>query len=176
MPEVFVAQILRELGRAGIVAGRRGAGGGFRLVVPAEEVSVLAVVEALDGAPWAPEAPSSDPDAPLAVLRVWEEARAALEGVLARHTIAELAAEEGRGFDGGLPSEQEEETKTGGDLGEGAARAGRAAPQRGAGAGGARPARAVGEDTARGADRGVGPEGRTTDCRGLPHDPGDAPP
>lgn len=126
MPEAFVAQILRELGRAGIVEGRRGAGGGFRLSVPAEEVSVLAVVEALDGGVRGPETRSPE-DAPSAVPRVWEEARAALEGVLARHTVAELAAEESRKCDGGLPSGREE-TKRGDGVGGKAARAGRAAP------------------------------------------------
>ena len=92
MPEAFVGQILGELARAGLVEGCRGAGGGFRLAVAPEGVSVLDVVEALDGAPWAPEAPSPGPDEPPAVARVWEEARAAMEGVLSHHTIAAIAS------------------------------------------------------------------------------------
>ncbi len=92
MPEAFVGQILGQLVRNGIVEGRRGAGGGFCLAVPPEEVSVLDVVEALDGEPRVAGTPS--PDEPVAVRRVWEEAVEALERVLARHTIAELAAEE----------------------------------------------------------------------------------
>lgn len=91
MPRAFVEQILGELRRAGLVESRRGAGGGFCPAVPPEEVSVLAVVEALDGTVRPPAMLSSG--APPAVSGVWEEARAALEGVLARHTIAELIAD-----------------------------------------------------------------------------------
>ena len=94
MPEAFVGQILGELARAGLVEGRRGADGGFRLAVPPEGVRVLDVVEALDGGSWSPKAASPDPDEPPAVARVWEEAGAALRGVLSRRTIAEIAASE----------------------------------------------------------------------------------
>lgn len=87
----FVGQILGELRRTGYVEGRRGRGGGFRMAVAAEGVSVLDVVEALDGDPRTPE-PASSPESPAAVLRVWEEARVALDKVLSAHTIAEIAA------------------------------------------------------------------------------------
>jgi len=90
MPEAFVEEILRQLRRSGLVESRRGAGGGFRLAVPPEEVSVLAVVEAMDGPVRVPEA--ADARTPRAVSRVWEEAGAALKEVFSRHTIAELAA------------------------------------------------------------------------------------
>lgn len=91
MPEAFVEQILGELRRTGFVESRRGHGGGFRMAIAAEEVSVLDVVEALDGDPRTSE-PASSPEFPAAVLRVWEEARIALNNVLSRHTIAEIAA------------------------------------------------------------------------------------
>ena len=91
MPEAFVEQILGELRRTGFVEGRRGPGGGFRMAISAEEVSVLDVVEALDGDPRTSE-PASSPESPAAVLRVWEEARMALNGVFSAHTIAEIAA------------------------------------------------------------------------------------
>lgn len=91
MPRAFVEQILGELRRTGFVESRRGHGGGFRMAIAAEEVSVLDVVEALDGDPWT-SGPTPASATPAAVLRVWEEARMALNNVLSRHTIAEIAA------------------------------------------------------------------------------------
>lgn len=108
MPEAFVGQILGELARSGLVEGRRGADGGFRLAVAPEEVTVLDVVEVLDGGSWSPEAPFPDPDEPPAVARVWEEAGAALRGVLSRHTVAEISALEKARAPGSLTSVGEE--------------------------------------------------------------------
>lgn len=49
IPESFLAKILQRLMRAGIVLSVRGAGGGFKLARPAAEISVLSVMEAIDG-------------------------------------------------------------------------------------------------------------------------------
>lgn len=49
MPERFVLQILRELVRAGIVISTRGVQGGYRLVKPAHQVSLLEICEAIGG-------------------------------------------------------------------------------------------------------------------------------
>jgi Rrf2 family protein len=43
--------LLKLLARAGIVTAVRGAAGGYRLARPADEVSIAAVVSAIDGAP-----------------------------------------------------------------------------------------------------------------------------
>lgn len=49
MPERFLLEVLRHLARQGIVASARGGGGGFVLARPLNEVSLLEVIEAIDG-------------------------------------------------------------------------------------------------------------------------------
>ncbi len=49
IPEPFLAKIVAELARSGIVISKRGSGGGVFLARPPEEVSLLEVIEALDG-------------------------------------------------------------------------------------------------------------------------------
>ncbi len=49
MPERFLLQILRDLAKQGILQSTRGGGGGFTLGRPAQEISLLEVIEAVDG-------------------------------------------------------------------------------------------------------------------------------
>jgi Rrf2 family protein len=49
VPQTFASQILADLVRAGIATSRAGKSGGYRLVRPPEEVSLLEVVEAGEG-------------------------------------------------------------------------------------------------------------------------------
>lgn len=49
IPEKFLVQILLQLKRAGIVVSVRGARGGYRLARPPEEITLLDLVEAVDG-------------------------------------------------------------------------------------------------------------------------------
>src|SRR5271154_2787632 len=50
LPQATVAKVLKSLAHAGIVAGSRGAAGGYRLARSASTVSVAEVVAAIDGA------------------------------------------------------------------------------------------------------------------------------
>jgi FeS assembly SUF system regulator len=50
LPRATVAKILKALAHAGVVAGARGAAGGYRLARPAGAISVAEVVAAIDGA------------------------------------------------------------------------------------------------------------------------------
>ncbi len=50
IPVGYVPQVMGDLVRAGLVANRRGRNGGYRLARPAGEVSLLAIVEAVEGA------------------------------------------------------------------------------------------------------------------------------
>ncbi len=45
----FLGKIVQTLGRAGILATRRGVGGGVSLAMPAERITLLQVIEAVDG-------------------------------------------------------------------------------------------------------------------------------
>lgn len=44
-----VSKILKQLGQSGLVAAFRGANGGYRLARPAEEISLIDIVQALEG-------------------------------------------------------------------------------------------------------------------------------
>jgi Rrf2 family protein len=56
LSENFLRKALTDLARAGVLLGGRGRGGGFRLARPARRVTLLEVVEAVDG-PVRGEAP-----------------------------------------------------------------------------------------------------------------------
>lgn len=49
VPQAFVAKLFSDLQKAGIVAATEGLHGGFRLSRPADEISVLEVVDAVEG-------------------------------------------------------------------------------------------------------------------------------
>lgn len=99
VPTHFLSKVLQVLARARLVVAHRGNGGGFALAVPAEHLSVLTVVEAVEGPiqlnvcvtngsgcsrqEWCP------------AHLVWLDAQAALTQVLKNASIAKLAAEAG---------------------------------------------------------------------------------
>jgi Rrf2 family protein len=92
----FLSKVLQSLSHAGLIDSQRGLNGGFSLAKPAEQITVLDIVEAIEGrlllnvclAPgescgrksWCP------------THAVWAEAQLAMAGVLRRATIASLAA------------------------------------------------------------------------------------
>lgn len=49
MPDRFVLQIMRLLVNAGVVASVRGVNGGYKLAKPAAKITLLEIVEAVDG-------------------------------------------------------------------------------------------------------------------------------
>jgi Rrf2 family protein len=49
IPVKFLEQILLTLRHAGILSSKRGVGGGYSLARPASEISILDIVQALDG-------------------------------------------------------------------------------------------------------------------------------
>jgi len=99
IPERFLEQIFGELRRASILESRRGAHGGFCFAVPPEEITVLDIVEILDGEVRPARCSAGGQcyiaDAPLCTTsKVWDEARTAIEEVFGRYTIAQIATEE----------------------------------------------------------------------------------
>ncbi|HWZ30334.1 MAG TPA: Rrf2 family transcriptional regulator [Bryobacteraceae bacterium] len=50
IPAHFLAKILQDLARLGFLKSSKGPGGGFRLDMDADEISMLQIVEAVDGA------------------------------------------------------------------------------------------------------------------------------
>jgi Rrf2 family transcriptional regulator, iron-sulfur cluster assembly transcription factor len=94
LPRRFVEQQVTALARAGIVCCRRGASGGCALARSANEITVLDVVEAVQGAVLdVPHVTDS------AASALWGDAAEHLQGFFATVTLAELAARQ-RELDG----------------------------------------------------------------------------
>jgi Rrf2 family iron-sulfur cluster assembly transcriptional regulator len=96
IPDRFLEQIFGDLRRASVLDSRRGAHGGYRFAMPPEEITVLDVVEILDGEVRPARCSAGGicyiTEAPLcATSKVWDEARVALEGVFGRYSMAALA-------------------------------------------------------------------------------------
>lgn len=50
IPKPFLAKILQNLAKSGILRSHRGSGGGFSLARPAKKISLLEVIESVEGA------------------------------------------------------------------------------------------------------------------------------
>jgi Rrf2 family protein len=86
LPRRFVEQQFTALARAGLVDCRRGAGGGCALARPADEISVVQIVRAVQGAVLdVPHVTGS------AVSEMWAQSAASLELALDDVSLAELA-------------------------------------------------------------------------------------
>jgi len=85
MPVQFLEQLFSTLRRDGLLQSQRGVKGGYTLARPPEQISVLEVVQALDGriGDEAREAGG-----------IWEEGVEALRGVFSSTTIADIARRE----------------------------------------------------------------------------------
>ena len=51
IPVEYLLKIMQQLVRANVLSSKRGPGGGFSLARPANEITMLEIVEAVDG-PW----------------------------------------------------------------------------------------------------------------------------
>ena len=49
IPKIYLSRIMQELVRANIMESKRGPNGGYTLARPAEEITMLEIVETLDG-------------------------------------------------------------------------------------------------------------------------------
>lgn len=93
-PANYMSKTLQSLARTGVVEGLRGPTGGFRLSVPAAELTVMRVVEAFDEQERRSrcllgDRPCDD-DAPCAAHVSWTAIVAASRGPLLRTTVADL--------------------------------------------------------------------------------------
>jgi Rrf2 family protein len=95
IPEQYLEQLFSSLRRAGLVTGHRGVGGGFTFARRPDRLTVLDVVEALDGAGVSPsQTEQFDLEEHAAAGTVWLAAGAAYQDVLARTTVSDLAERE----------------------------------------------------------------------------------
>ena len=87
IPVQFLESLFGSLRRAGILQSQRGAKGGYSFARPPDEVTVLEVVEVLEGELGAAAAAAGG---------VWADGAAALRAVLADVTLAQVAEREAR--------------------------------------------------------------------------------
>jgi Rrf2 family cysteine metabolism transcriptional repressor len=101
LPHAYIEQLVGALRRAGLVTATRGHAGGYRLARPAEQISLVDAVRALDGPIL--EMPCAGPndlescDRPqdCSVHEVFERLQSSLSGTLGATTLAEVAAGNG---------------------------------------------------------------------------------
>ena len=93
IPVQFLEQLFSTLRRAGILISHRGAKGGYTLARPADQITVLEVVQALDGV-VGEEAKEAG--------GIWEEGVEALRTTFRSTTIGDIARREGEGAGAGM--------------------------------------------------------------------------
>lgn len=96
IPAFYLAKIMPLLARAGLVRTSLGAAGGIALATPADQISLLQIIEAIDG-PFALNRCSGNPaDCDLhptcPTCQVWTLAQAQLNQTLAETRVSDLAA------------------------------------------------------------------------------------
>jgi Rrf2 family protein len=95
IPVRFVAHVLSDLAAAGLVAGRAGRNGGYRLAKPAAAIDLLQIVDAAEDrgtlARCVLRGGPCDPDGRCAVHDAFSAATNALRSELARTSLADLA-------------------------------------------------------------------------------------
>lgn len=93
IPLHFLEQLFAGLRRAGILQSQRGVKGGYSFRRPPSQISILDVVETVDGR--IASSPGGGGSAE-GTESVWAEARATLAGLLSGLTIAEMVEREAR--------------------------------------------------------------------------------
>src|ERR1700758_1342001 len=92
----FLSKVLQQLVRGRLIRSQRGAGGGYVLAASADRVSLLEVLEAVEGPvrlnQCLEEGPSCERKAWCPAHAVWAEAQAAVTTVLGSASMAALAA------------------------------------------------------------------------------------
>lgn len=95
IPAHFLAKILQDLARDGFLKSSKGPGGGFRLNQPAAEISMLRIVEAVDGAGRYQRCIGGSPEchdrAPCGMHDSWKALRSRIIDYLGGTSIADLA-------------------------------------------------------------------------------------
>jgi Rrf2 family transcriptional regulator, cysteine metabolism repressor len=96
IPKKFLEQILLELKRSGLLESIRGAGGGYRLIKPPDEITLAKVIRIIDG-PLAPlscvsqvahvKCPEQEG---CGLYKVMKDVRDAIADVLENVTVAEI--------------------------------------------------------------------------------------
>lgn len=94
VPEKFLEAILRDLRAAGLVASKRGPDGGHRLIADPRQITVLSVVEIIDGPLVVGGDTSAPPSGEVACTQaLWGRTVRAVRETLAARTLEDLRRE-----------------------------------------------------------------------------------
>lgn len=103
IPDSFLSKIAQQLAKAGIIEIIQGAKGGYRLLIPPENVTLLDVVETISGEIFLNDClmrPGACSRSPVCkVHQVWQKAREQLRATLRQATIDQLLGDEACGGD-----------------------------------------------------------------------------
>ena len=95
IPYHFLAKILQDLTYKGLLKSQKGPSGGFALGMPAKEITLFRIVEAIDGVGFKDKCllgfPECSEKTPCAVHSKWGGLREQIYGMLVNKNIAEMA-------------------------------------------------------------------------------------
>jgi Rrf2 family protein len=96
IPEPYLNQLLTQLRKAGLIASRRGPGGGHCLARPANEINLAVLVAALEGPLGASAEDGSEPGRAtcLALRELWQEVNQQVEQLLQSRLLSDLVERE----------------------------------------------------------------------------------
>ncbi len=99
IPSPFLSKILQDMARDGLLKSSKGPGGGFRLNQPPEEISMLRIVEAVDGAARYDRCIGGSPEcndrAPCGMHDSWKALRSRIIDYLGGTSVADVAKAQG---------------------------------------------------------------------------------
>ena len=91
IPQRYLEQVLLQLKRAGFLYARRGSAGGYRLSRPPDQITVGAVLRAVEGPPAGPAArPAGRGEDAAGLHELWQEIAEAVASVVDRTTLEDL--------------------------------------------------------------------------------------
>lgn len=96
-PRAFLSKVFQDLVKIGLVMSVKGAGGGFRLAMPPEKITLCDIVEAIEGPITPNECLMGEGmcsfQKTCAVHPVWRRIQTVTRGILSEVTLKTLAAE-----------------------------------------------------------------------------------
>ena len=95
-PYFFMAKILQDLSRKGLLTSYKGPTGGFTLAKAPKDITLIDIIDAIDGEGILNECvlgfPECSAENPCALHEHWAKSRDAMYDVLTKKTIAQMAA------------------------------------------------------------------------------------
>ena len=90
IPDRYLEQLLATLRRSGIIRSQRGAKGGYMLARAPQAITLLDIVECLEGSEGQPIATDVPKLAVSLITEIWQEADQAANAVLKKYTLQTL--------------------------------------------------------------------------------------